>query len=88
VVVIIQANADEFADFRYRHAKAGIAAHHRQVFVRDLGQLAQYLVRQLFGTDVIDHAGQVAQLAFIINQTGFFFAGTAVTNQFHTLPST
>jgi hypothetical protein len=37
----------------------------------------------LIGRDVFDHAAQVTQTASGVDQTGFFFANLAITNEFH-----
>jgi len=86
VVRVIETDADELADLGQRHAKAGIAAHQGQHLFVELGQLAQGLVGQLRAVNIGNHAGQVAQFAFFIDQARFFLAWTSITNEFHSLP--
>jgi hypothetical protein len=47
------------------------------------GQLRQSFVAELIGRHVFDDFAQVAQFACGIDEAWFFFAGIAVTHEFH-----
>nr|GEU28106.1 putative aminotransferase [Tanacetum cinerariifolium] len=83
VVGVIEADADEFADMLDRHAEARRAAYQRQRGGIDFFQLAQRPGGQLRRIDVVDHGGQGAQLALVVDQARLFFAGAAVAHKSH-----
>jgi multidrug resistance efflux pump len=83
MVGVVQADGDELAHARHRAAHARRALDQRQLVGLELAQLGQRSVAQLLGADVLDHRAQVAQLAFGIDQAGFFLAGVAIANEFH-----
>jgi hypothetical protein len=66
---------------RATHARR--ALDQRQLVGLEFAQLGQRGIRQLLGADVLDDAAQVAQLAFGIDEAGFFFARVAISNEFH-----
>ena len=88
MVGIVQANGNELANTAYRAAHARRATHQGQLGWVELGQLGQRRLAELGRPDIGQHGAEVAQLAVGINKTRFFFAGIAITNQFHGLPFT
>ena len=86
MIRIIQTDANDFSDMRYRNAIARLAAHQRQTLGLDFGELRQRFLRQRVGSDVIKDAREITELALKIDQSGFFMAGAAVTYQLHVFP--
>jgi hypothetical protein len=83
VIGIVQTNGNELAHIGHGATHAGLAFDQGQLVGFEFGQLGQDFVGQLVGANVGHHTAQVAQLASRINETWFFFAGLAVSNEFH-----
>ena len=52
-----------------------------------LASLRSALSDKVLGADVVDHAGQAAQPALVVDQAWFFLTLTTVADQFHILLS-
>ncbi|MCY1369401.1 hypothetical protein D9M69_564390 [compost metagenome] len=83
VVGVVQADGDELADVGHGAAEARLALDQRQLVELGLAQLGEGGIAELVGTDVLDDGAQVAQLAFVVDEAGLFFAGVAVADEFH-----
>jgi hypothetical protein len=64
MVGVVEADGDKIADAGDRHADAGLAAHEGQLVDLDPGEPGQPLGRDHVGRDVVDHAGEITDLAF------------------------
>jgi hypothetical protein len=83
MVGIVQANGNELGHMRHWATHAGLAAHQGQFVGFEFGQFGQDLGRELGGANVGQHSAEVAQSTCGVDQAWFFFAGLAVTNEFH-----
>jgi hypothetical protein len=63
VILEIEADANEFANFAHARAEPHTVRDHRQLRDIQRGQLAQARGRQRVAGDVTDHAAQIPNLA-------------------------
>ena len=83
MIGVVQTNGHKFIDVVHRAAQTGIAFDQGEFAGFELGQFVQHFVTQLLGANVRHHVTQISQMTFCIDESGFFFAGLAVTNEFH-----
>src|SRR5580700_2312075 len=83
MVGIIEPDGDEIAGPGDARPDPRLAFHQWQFFRIELFQLGKAAGREHVGGNVGNDFRQIADVAFGIDQAGFFAAGCAVTNEFH-----
>src|SRR6185437_15725431 len=85
MVVIVEADADELADTRDRHAVALLAGYRRQAGGIDLPQTVKCRRRELVRRDIREHAAEIAHVTIAIEHARLFLTLRAIAKQFHNL---
>src|SRR5688572_15505968 len=83
MVRVVQTNAEELADASQAGADPRVAVHPGQGRRIQLLQLRQRLRQQDVPPDIGNHTREVADLSVAVEQSGFFTAGSSVSQKLH-----
>ncbi len=83
MIGIVEADADELADAGNARAVTRTGRGEGERRRIDGGDLCQASIGEGIAGDVVDHTGEVADLAIGIDEAGFFSARRAEAEQFH-----
>ena len=86
MVAVIETDAEEFRHGTNRSAESRITISKRQRLRIDLRQARQAVRAEDISGNIVNRAGQIADLAVSVEKSGLLLPDAAKTYEFHRLP--